>query len=556
MTMQSVVVTEIHASILRHRILDQLNGRADIIAPETVSPHLSQILRRFLIAGLDDDRTPGSGGCPAPTGARYAKLCFSPFIEDILPDNLDAVPYRLPLTQDDFVSYVERITGIGASDAAYLDRIYRFDPAELFDHCRVMIAECPTAWRLLLSNEFTLARRTWRPLDDNPASSRFRYPLVDMFRILAEFERGSLIMRHLAHARTILSGPDFLEALESPSPLHNRFKPQDMVEVCRWVEYMTYSSAALTEILFGRTREDVDALPSGYPLRALARGELIGAAATFLDHPEVRKALIAIVKKPPLQPVRKAEKNNPDWKAPVERKTGMLRNREIIRWNGLTNEALPLVILDDARAKYPTRFEGHTNKPSVGEYSRPVLACLSGAMRRHADPQLQHHISNTSGNELVGSDRIVKMGLAIALTYLPTKSLPGSAGRFDTAGWRAPMRDASFWRMLLDPRRGGSLHRMSHPARQQIRTALGILRRTYGPFLTGRQWSHEVARVICDMACAISPLTADMHIAFALHTLGRNPEMRRMLRFEQRRQGYGKSKIARKRGKSRKAPKS
>lgn len=151
--MHSIVVTEIQASILRHRLLDQLNGRADIVVPDTVTPQLAKIVPRFLIAGLDDDRLPGSGGWPAPTGARYSKLCFSPLLESIALDDLGTTLHKLPLTPYDYVTYVETITGFGPAQAADLVRIYRFEPAELFEHCRAMIDECPAAWRLLLSNE-------------------------------------------------------------------------------------------------------------------------------------------------------------------------------------------------------------------------------------------------------------------------------------------------------------------------------------------------------------------------------------------------------------------
>lgn len=540
--MHSIVVTEIQASILRHRLLDHLNGRADIIAPETVAPELARMLPRFLIAGLDDGRGPGSGGLPAPTGARYSKLCFSPLLESITLDRADAKPHKLPLTPYDFVTYVASITGLGADQAADLVRIYRFEPAELFDHCRTMIDECPAAWRLLLSNEFRLACRMWPVLNESPAKSLFRFPLVDGFRILAECERGSLIMRHLASARAILNRPDFLDALASPLPLHERFSQDQLIEVCRWVEYMMFSSAGLTEMLFGRTAEDVSALPSGYPLWAIARGKMIGGAAAFLDHPEVRKALIAIVEKPPLRPAKQTDEMDADQKASVERRTDMLRNAEIVRWNGLTNEALPLVVLDGIRASYPTRFVGHY-RGAVTDNSRPVLARLAAAMREHADPAMQAKVAGASVNGVEGSERKTKYGLKMARLHLPAKGVMGSAARFDPAGWEAPLRDAPLWRMLLDPRGSVALNYLSHPARQQLRKIIVIMRRAYGPFLTSLKWSDEVERVICDMACAISPITADMHIAFALHALGNNAEMQRLLKFEMRRPGYGHGKL-------------
>lgn len=349
-------------------------------------------------------------------------------------------------------------------------------------------------------------------------------------------------MRHIASARAILDRPDFLEALGSPLPLHERFSPDQIIEVCRWVEYMILSSAGLTEILFGRTAEDVSALPASYPLWAIAQGKMIGGAAAFLDHPEVRKALIAIVEKPPLRPAKQTDEMDAEQKAPVERRTDMLRNAEIVRWNGLTNEALPLVVLDGIRATHPTRFVAHYSG-AMWEISRPVLARLAAAMREHADPAMQAKVAGDSVNGAEGSERKTKYGLKMARLHLPAKGVMGSAARFDTAGWDAPLRDAPLWRMFFDPRGSQAINYLSHPARQQLRKILVVMQRAYGPFMSSLKWSDEVERAICDMACAISPITADMHIAFALHALGKNAEMQRLLRFEMRRPGYGHGKL-------------
>lgn len=551
MRMKSIVVTEIKASLMRQRLLDRLSGRTDIIAPGTVRDSLTRGLARYLVAGVDDDRVPGTGGWPVPTGGRYVKLCFSPIVERMAAD-LPSPPHRLPVTQTTYAEYVARITGIGASDASDFARIYRFDPAELHDRCRAMIAECPDAWRLLLSNEFALACRLWPQLKEVQAGSGFRYPLVDGFRIIAELERGSLIMRHLGRSHTLLSRPDFLEKLASPLPLRGWFKPDEIIEVCRWIEYMMFSSAALSEMLFSRTEQDVEALPGGYPLRAIAYGVTIGPAAAFLDHPEVRKALVAIVTKPALQAVTAAEKKDPDWTAPVEKRTGMLRNHELCRWYSLTNEAFPLVVLDGAREPYPLGAPVQNRSKVTSENSRPVLARLGAAMRMRADPTTQAKIAGASEKYLNGSklgltrvstsEKNTKMGLKMALTYLPPKGRMGSAARFDPSAWSEPDRDGPFWRILLDIRRGSPLHRMPHVAKHQLRTALGITRRAYGPFLSRLKWSAEVERVVCDLACAISPISADMHIAFAIDALARNSTLQQRLQFEQRRPGYGYAK--------------
>jgi len=211
-------------------------------------------------------RDPGTGGWPVFTGGRYQKLCFSPVFDalhDAKRGDGEVVPYRLPTTAADFVAYVESITGISQSEHDDLARIYRFDPVELFDACNSMRRACPPAWRLVLSYAFGPAQRLWPGLRDVQQMSQFHYPLIDAFRILADFERASLIMRHLGRARTILDRPNFLQALASPVPLGTRYGSRDLIEVRRWIEYACFSSGALTELLFARDTDEVLALPGG-----------------------------------------------------------------------------------------------------------------------------------------------------------------------------------------------------------------------------------------------------------------------------------------------------
>lgn len=553
--MSSIVVTEIKASILRHRLFDRLEGRKDIVAPDELSPGLAKRIRWFLIAGLDDARDPGTGGWPVFTGGRYQKLCFSPVFDalhDAKRGDGEVVPYRLPTTAADFVAYVESITGISQSEHDDLARIYRFDPVELFDACNSMRRACPPAWRLVLSYAFGPAQRLWPGLRDVQQMSQFHYPLIDAFRILADFERASLIMRHLGRARTILDRPNFLQALASPVPLGTRYGSRDLIEVRRWIEYACFSSGALTELLFARDTDEVLALPGGYAPWAIARGAMPDTDAGFHDHPEVRKAMIRIFTRPPL-PHPPGEGGDGLTQAPVERKKGMIRNNEILRWYGMTGEVLPIIALDDVRTRYPTvRVKGvaASHRRTVAEKSHPVLARLASAMRMRADPPIQRKLVKPArtGTPHKGSvagsgadlERNVKTGLKLALSYLPPAHRPGGAARFDPPVWTTPNRDADLWRGLLDIRVGGSLHRMRHPTRRQLRISILPLRRVYGRFFAGLRWSTEVERTICDMACALSPITVDPHIAFAIHTLELKPTLKAQLGRQLGRKGYGK----------------
>lgn len=230
----------------------------------------------------------------------------------------------------------------------------------------------------------------------------------------------------------------------------------------------------------------------------------------------------------------------------------MLRNDEILRWYGMTGEVLPVIALDDIRMRYPTlRVRGvvHARRKIVASQSRPVLARLASTIRNRADPAMQARIEAASMKYLTGKtsvagktatlERNVKLGLNLALSYLPPAERPGGAARFDPLVWQSPDRDADLWRSLLDLRVGGSLHRLRHPARRQLRLSILPLRRVYGRFFTSLRWSSDVERTICDMACALSPISVDPHIAFAIHTLELKPTLKLQLGRQFKRKGYG-----------------
>ncbi len=480
-----------------------------------------------------------------PTGGRYRKLCFSPVL-DTLADQVDtSVLHRLPLTESDYLRYIETITGIGAGDAPEFMRLFRFDPAEIFNACAALRASRMLVWRLLLSNEFALAQQHWPDLGKVSITSSFGYPLIDAFRILAECERASLIMRHLARARAILNRSEFLNALGSPLPLASWFKADQLAEAYRWIEYATFSSAALTDLLFDRNSSGVLALPKGYGPLALVRGEAPGGAIGFHDHPEVRKAMVKVFARPPLVT------------SGVERRKVMLRNDEILRWYGMTNEVLPIIVLDDVRTQYPISRASRTrrilSRASNSADSRTIFVRLSSAIRRRTDPKMQDQVVKAPITYLTGStkaahktptlERNVKLGLKLSLSYLPPHGRLGGAARFDPSAWKRPLRDAELWRMLLDPGQA-KVHLRSHPAKAELRTVIAVMRRAYGPVFAGLRWSPEVERIICDLACALSPITVDPHIAYAIHSLGAKPALRKRLNMELQRKGFGRGRKA------------
>ncbi len=548
--MASIIITEIKALTLRHRFLSRLNNRSDITAPGSISPALEKHLSRFLIAGVDYDAEPGAEGWPVPTGARYAKLCFSPLLAASAPAELSARLYTLPQSIDHFVDYIEKITTIAPAHDAELMQLFRFTPSWLFDATAAMRVQCPEAWRLLLSNEFALALQLWRPLGDIVEGSPFRHPLIHGFMILAEAERGCLLMRHLARVRRIAERPELLEALDSKLPLGTWFKPDELRELYRWLEYASFSSGALGKILFNMTAEGIAALPRGFAPWAIARGDKIDPFALFGDDRSIRNLMADVFKLPPLPPVVTPEGSIEN---PVERKRIILRDHNPFRWYGMTNKVLPLILLDGIRAAYPPKRVPNLAVQPTSRSNREMLMALASIIRKRVDPDQQAIMEAASRTYTKGSQifhgALVelhgnrKIGLKLAQLYLPHRGRDGSGARFDPTMWLTPLRDAKFWRMFIDLRRGSAMHRNRHFGfRSKVRAAIGILRRGYGGFFASLTWSEETARITCDLAAAIGPISANPQIAYAIQNLERKPSIRRRMGITVRRLGYGDGK--------------
>lgn len=432
--MSSIILAELGALTLRHRFTGRLNGRADIVAAETITPASTRRLGRYLVAGLDYDGEPGMGGWLVPTGGRYVKLCFSPTVQAGLDDASGGQPYRLPLTGQDYIAYVETITGLGpACDKALMD-LFRLTPTWLFEATAAMREQCPEAWVLLLSNEFKLACKLWQPLRSIVEDSPFRHGLIHGFMILAELERVHLIMRHLARVRAIIERPDFLDVLRSSLPLSSWFKRNELHEIYRWLDYACFSSGALRDFVMDRTARQIVGLPPGYPLWAAARDVLPGPASAFGDHPQVREIMAKVFALPPLLASGDGDK------PPVERKRPMLRDHTLFRWYGQTNAVLPLIALDGACDVYPTRrvpnLPRQRREAGGPTSSRAQLVALAAAIRNSADPAMQEVLLAASTRYSEGSrafagaeialDGNRKLGLKMAKLCLPPRGRGGS----------------------------------------------------------------------------------------------------------------------------------
>lgn len=72
-----------------------------------------------------------------------------------------------------------------------------------------------------------------------------------------------------------------------------------------------------------------------------------------------------------------------------------------------------------------------------------------------------------------------------------------------------------------------------------MRQSLGVLRRAFEPLFTRLSWSDETARAVCDLTCAVGPISANPQIAYTIQQLDRKPSILRRLGNVVRRPGYG-----------------
>lgn len=539
--MISTIISDINALALHHRAFDRLQDRSDIRGDISVPASVRAYLPRLLVAGLDFDADPGNGGLPLPTGGRYRKLCFSPLIQDLAQTKLNNLGvHDLPHTEQEFQDYVSLTTGFSSKSARALFRLYRLEPGMLHHACRQMQTDCPPAWRLLLSNEFSLAAQAWPALRRPVGGSPFKHPLIHGFMFLAEQERASLIMRHLARADAIMNRSKLLAALESSQPLRNSFAADELFEVYRWLEYGCFSSEALGGLLFDRKVEEILALPSGYPLWALSRGHWPAAICTIIDDPAVRASLVRVFTPPPLEA------------SATERRKQMLRDDHIVRWYGMTNEVLPILALEGARERFPTRKISLSAVPQelrspIGESSSDAVIKLASAMRTSWDLKTQkaivdaatQYVQSSRSRKSVTLEVNLKLGRKRALTYLPPTGRPGSAARFDPLIWDDLNADNELWSMFIAPT-SQSIYRLNHPEHSKVKATLTVLRRVFVPLMANMEESPLTLKIANDMAAALSPISANPQIAFAIAALDLAPNVRERLGYRSRRSGYGR----------------
>lgn len=541
--MGNVIVTEVKALALRHRLFDRLQNRADICAPDNLAPALTKRTPQFLVAGLDYDVEPGSSGWPVPTGGRYPKLCFSPVVQSMANGPLtDLGVYILPTSESMFEDYVAEITGIPHANDEELYRLYRITPGELFQSCREMRQQAPHAWALLVSNEFALAKQAWPELGKAVAGSSFKHPLIHGFMLIAEFERASLIMRHLARASQAFDRPRLIEALSSDQPLSTMFEEWELVEVVRWLSYASLSKKALWDLLFDRSVEQILALPDGHSPWALAQGNLPSNTDTAFLDATIRRMLTEAFSIPPL----------PDEE--VERRKPMLRNDVAPRWYAMTNAVMPALALDGARDAFPARKARPFAPGRPAILAVQAMATLASAMREKWDPISHCEIAGSSEEYLATAnakladtdkkdptlERNLKLGLGKALIYLPSRGRMGSAARFNPRLWSELDSDRELWTMLSPVSKKRSVRRLMRREQVLVSKMVQMLLRVFEPLFKRSQHSELAVRIACDLATAISPISANPQIAQAIATLDADIKTKRRLGVIPNRGGFNR----------------
>lgn len=531
-----IINQEVRALSLHQRLFRRLGDRRDILSTETLSAALQRGMQRLLVAGLDYDAEPGTGGLPLPTGGRYRKLCFSPLIQELALTSLAHLGvHQLPTTEHEYFDYVQLTTGIGPDCAEALERLYRLDVGWLFHKTAIMREESPHAWRLLLSNEFTLAAKAWPALSRLVAGERFKHPLIDGFKFFAEVERGSLVMRHIARASEIVDRPRLLNALQSQQPLALHFSKDELGEVYRLLDYASFSTEAVRNFLFDLQVEDMLALPNEHVLWAAASESLPTKLNQHYDNPAFRKSMLGAFALPP------RSDGAPD------RRRGMLRDDQIVRWYGMTNEVLPVLVLEGARYCLPIRKDKAVSGLSRFEDHRPALAKLAGALRQAWDPKCHKAVEDeaqrytrTANCKRPASEKEVtlegniKLGSKLAKTYLPSPGRLGSAARFHISHWGRPYEDMELWALFLGDTRPIAKHNIARPERQHLKTSMTVLGRAFGSVFKYAKPSSENLEIACQMAVSYSAISSNPQIAFSIARLNLCPDRRQRLRVRER----------------------
>ncbi|WP_066663837.1 MULTISPECIES: hypothetical protein [unclassified Sphingomonas] len=542
-----IVTRQTEALIQRYDLLDALAAggeeRRDLDPDSAADHRLAEVIARQLVPWVDyiPDRTSmaagGDSSCitqegwPIPQGVRLEALCYSPWLDRLrAPDGTveGKRVFRLPHTAQEFAEQFQLRAGIAINLDAELRDGFHLTPSAVGTvamDIRGHAEHPPRAFLLLLSRHFEAALAADNRLGRaHPAleACGFTRPAIVAFERLAELERAGAIVREVelhAHAGAVLrplleaaNDPAFIAAANGPIP--GVAWSQDIADalaadpalhtLCEYLAVGTdvlaswYNAAAARRGTFHIGFRPAAALGHG-----LIDSDICAAMATMVD---VRTAFLSVFRDAPVT-------------GPGSRQSA-LRNDILFKWYGLTgaNDNLGAALIADFGAVRPVGRRSSAAPSKIIDHDDDVRRTLAtivarlgrgGAAQRTAGPGRK---SNTAKDSL----NAVRNGAWLSRLYLPARGKPGAAARADESLWRDRYKDIALWRFMQypDPAALSELGLRPTDAKRLQHAMIEFKRLVIDPHFHAP--SELTARLMCDLATAVSPLSVNPAFAQAI----------------------------------------
>lgn len=574
--MISVIAIEIAATQRRRRLSQFIQQR--LANDHSVPKSLERELFGQLTHGLDFDQTSDRRGLLLPIGGHYQRLVFWPLVTAaVTAGAISGTDHlKLPNSKSQYLAFVSQTTGIGEDHYEDMHRKYRVDPLMLASIAEMVMAKAPAAWCALMSHRFAHAERLLPELGQNLLRPAFDRPVVRGFKILAQFERGTLIMRQLARMRELASVEGINDMLASSQPLYQQLSGRDLIDLYRLIEYNSFSTNTVRDFIL---LSDRGALPrtEGHLLWHLQQGEWPAGTQPLAEDKGLRLALRDWLSKSyqrvsvepvdtearriiapypsstlgqasasPASVFRDADpleiaRDKKSFAADRARggRYDVWRTDAPARWYGLTNELLAVVIVEDCahgapvgRPKRMKQFQHIPHKFDV--HQRTVTATLSNALRAFADPRLQTTLEaaaalyvrtrNTGSvaQRDVTFEKLVLRGQKASKRYLPRCGRPGSGPRYIATSYGEASPDGPLWRVLQNDEARTSrkvLRRhvvLEKPQWRKVFFALFVVRNRFEKVFEVYAGTIPTANIAADLAMAWSPISGNTTFAQGL----------------------------------------
>lgn len=520
------VAREAMALVQRYRLMRLLSDARGVrrdLRGDPPEPTLVAEMIRQLVPGVDAPFQTDQVDWPIRAGVRLEVLGFSPWLDGAA----DGRPlYSRPDTAVEFAALFERRTGI-ASESHAMDRNYRVTPAELATIAEQVRGdrEAPTvAYQLLCSRHFDAAVAVAPMLGKARRGMRFERPAIDGFRLLAELEREARLVEELGWLN-LLSARDIRKWLDGkPATLLRKLNQYPQLK--RLFDYAMIGSDAIGSFdnadRGSPNASDLGYVPADPDLRvvAAAKGEVDADVVTALTVQDDLARITLRAAFPDPAPATRAEP---------------LSNDEPAMFYGINSMLAGAMQADLGRA-----FDHGDNHDATGA-DLERQAALADAIIAHTDPVLHaRHVSRTANliaKEATGINR-QRNADAYGALMLPKVGVYGSAPRAAIDLWdRHRWGDAPFWSVFLDRRLGDLALGLSQTERDEVTAAFerleALFRRTFdtGTGIVGAQAREDALRAICDMASAISAISANRHIPRAIQAWLRTVDVQQAATF-------------------------